>query len=82
MQRLERIDEQGGTDYIPSLAAYLEFGGNVAKAAQSLNLHKNSMYYRIERIGQLTGADLSSEQERLVAKLALAARQQASLKRL
>ena len=48
---------------------------SVARAAQSLSLHKNSMYYRIERIGELTGVDLSDERERLVAQLALAARQ-------
>ena len=69
---LEELDAQGGSDYIDSLAAYLNSGRNVAKAAQLIHVHKNSMYNRISRIGELAGIDLSDERTCFLAQLSLA----------
>lgn len=69
---LEEIDEKDGTDYIDSLAAYLNSGRNVARAAQIIHVHKNSMYNRIARMGQLTGLDYSDERTCFLAQLSLA----------
>lgn len=58
---LMEFDQRDGTDHVRSLAAYLNCGRNVAQAARELHVHKNSVYYRLQRIGELTGMDLSNE---------------------
>ncbi|MDO4890356.1 MAG: helix-turn-helix domain-containing protein [Coriobacteriaceae bacterium] len=54
------------------MAAYLNSGRNVARAASALHVHKNSMYYRIQRIEELAGVDLSDEQTCFLLQLSLA----------
>lgn len=69
---LEAFDERDGTEHVRSLAAYLNNGRNVAKASSELHVHKNSMYYRIQRIEELTGVNLSDESTCFLLQLSLA----------
>ena len=43
------------------LAAYLSCGRNVTRAAELRGVHKNSMYYRLDRISELTQLDLNND---------------------
>lgn len=61
LKRLQDADERDGSDHVGSLVAYLNNGRNVAKAASELHVHKNSLYYRIARIEEVAGIDLSDE---------------------
>lgn len=61
LRLLMEFDQRDGTDHVASLAAYLNSGRNVAKAASALHVHKNSVYYRLSRIEELAGIDLSDE---------------------
>lgn len=43
----------------------------MAKAAQRLFVHRNTMHYRLRKIQDLCGLDLADPDERLVAELQL-----------
>lgn len=60
---LEQIDQRSGTSHVDDLAAYLACGCNVLKAAEQLHVHKNTLYYRLSRISEVTGIDLSDKSE-------------------
>jgi len=54
-----------------TLAAYLDAAGDVKRAAAALSLHRSGLYYRLQRIEELTGLDLGEGDDRLLAQLAL-----------
>jgi hypothetical protein len=54
-----------------TLEVYLDCGCEVRAAAQRLHLHRTSLYYRLGRIAELTGRDLSDGGARLELHLAL-----------
>jgi hypothetical protein len=49
----------------------LDHGGDVAAAAQSLHVHRTTLYYRVDRILELTGVDLRDGSRRTDLQLAL-----------
>jgi PucR family transcriptional regulator, purine catabolism regulatory protein len=71
---LEEYDERRGTDLVGTLRAYLSSGGSVAEAAGMLNVHRNTLSYRINRIADLSGRDLNSPNDRLLLRVALLCR--------
>jgi PucR family transcriptional regulator, purine catabolism regulatory protein len=72
--RLEEYDERRGTELIPTLRAYLSSGGSVAEAAAMLNVHRNTLSYRINRIADLSGRNLNNPHDRLLLRVALLCR--------
>jgi hypothetical protein len=54
-----------------TLEVYLDCGCEVRAAAERLHLHRTSLYYRLGRIAELTGHDLSDGGARLELHLAL-----------
>jgi hypothetical protein len=60
-----------------TLETYLDLGGDVQATAARLNLHRSSLYYRLERIAGLLGADLADGRTRLALHLALKSRRAA-----
>jgi purine catabolism regulator len=71
---LEAYDRQHKAELIKTLDAYLSTGGALSEAAALLGIHRNTLSYRLQRIGELTGRDLSLAQERLLLHVALIAR--------
>lgn len=57
-----------------TLEAYLDLGGDVQATSARLNLHRSSLYYRLDRITWLLGSDLSDGLVRLDLHLALKGR--------
>lgn len=47
-----------GSDLIATLTAFLDTGGHVVQTADTLGIHRSTLYYRLERIRTLTGCDL------------------------
>ena len=74
LEVLDQLDSADGTNYVETLAAFLNCGRNVASAAKALHMHKNSMYYRIQRIEEIAGVDLSNEHVCFSLQLVLALR--------
>ena len=62
-------------DLVRTLEVYLKLHGSVNGVARELYLHRNTVRQRLRRIGQLTGAKLSSADDRLALQLALLGRQ-------
>ena len=52
-------------------AAYLDHAGNVQRAAAELAVHRQTLYYRLRRVEELTGLDLADGRDRLRLHLAL-----------
>jgi hypothetical protein len=51
--------------------AYLDAAGNVQEAATLLGVHRQTVYYRVQKIEQVTGLDLSRGDHRLLLHLGL-----------
>jgi sugar diacid utilization regulator len=57
-------DDQYETDLVLTVEAYLENDGNVTPTAEQLFTHRHTVRYRLERVRELTGHDLSSTEGR------------------
>src|SRR3954470_20928762 len=57
---LVAYDEQYDTELVRTLESFLEADGNVARTAQKLFTHRHTIRYRLERVRELTGLDVSS----------------------
>ncbi|MCU0497506.1 MAG: helix-turn-helix domain-containing protein [Anaerolineae bacterium] len=64
-------DERKQGDLVRTLNGFFEANGNLAKAATDLDVHRNTLVYRLERISELTGLDLNDADNRLILHLAL-----------
>jgi len=73
VEPLVAYDEQYETDLVGTLEAFLEADGNVAGTAQRLFTHRHTIYYRLERIRELSGHDVSSSDGREKLSLGLKA---------
>lgn len=60
LQRLIDYDNINGTDYVRSLYTYLRNFKNVKESALSLNIHRNTMFHRIEKIENILNVDLNN----------------------
>ncbi len=52
-------DSRRGVDLVRTLTHYLDRGGNHQRTAAALVVHRNTLRYRLSRISQITGHDLS-----------------------
>lgn len=52
-------DTQRSADLVRTLTHYLDRGGNYEATAAALIVHRNTLKYRLQRIRQITGHDLS-----------------------
>ncbi len=73
VEPLQAYDEQYETDLMQTLETFLEADANVAGTAQRLFTHRHTVYYRLERIRDLTGLDVSSSDGREKLSLGLKA---------
>jgi PucR family transcriptional regulator, purine catabolism regulatory protein len=71
---LEEYDARRGTELLATLDAYLSSGGSLAEAAAKLNVHRNTLSYRISRIAELSGRDLANPRDHLLLRVALLCR--------
>jgi DNA-binding PucR family transcriptional regulator len=70
---LAEHDRARRSDLVRTLRAYFAAGSNASEAADRMFLHRNSMLYRLERIGKLTGLDLKDPRVALALQLGLLA---------
>ncbi len=71
---LSRYDEQHNTDLLPTLNAYFTNNGNMARTAHVLNIHRNTLVYRLSRITEIIQLDMDDSNVRLNLHLALKVR--------
>lgn len=59
---LKEYDVRHGTDLYETLYTFLKCNQNATEAARDLFIHRSSLIYRLDRIAELTGIDLSEFQ--------------------
>jgi PucR family transcriptional regulator, purine catabolism regulatory protein len=72
---LEDATGEYGDELIRSLEAFIEQNGQWERAARKLYCHRHTLRYRIRRVEDLTGRDLSSARDRIEFWLALRGRE-------
>jgi sugar diacid utilization regulator len=68
---LRLLEEDADPDLRDTALAYLDAAGNVQDTATALGVHRQTIYYRVQKIEQVTGLDLSRGDHRLVLHLGL-----------
>jgi PucR C-terminal helix-turn-helix domain/GGDEF-like domain len=69
-RRLLDLDDRGRV-LLGTVEAFLDHAGNVKATADALNVHRATLYYRLGRVEQVTGASLDDGEDRLTLHLGL-----------
>jgi PucR family transcriptional regulator, purine catabolism regulatory protein len=72
---IEAGEGEYGGELIRSLGAFIDENGQWERAARRLNCHRHTLRYRMRKIEQLTGRDLSNARDRIEFWLALQGRE-------
>lgn len=64
-------NHDSGDNFINTLEAYFSNKTNLSQSAKALFIHRNTLAYRIQRIEEITGLDLSNPDHALAIQLAL-----------
>ncbi|WP_424529592.1 PucR family transcriptional regulator [Sphaerisporangium viridialbum] len=72
---LSRRDAEHGTRYVATLRAWLEAQGDLAVAANRLDVHPNTVRYRLRKMAEITDLRLDVPEKRLAMIIALAVSQ-------
>jgi sugar diacid utilization regulator len=64
-------DRRKGTKLLITLESYLECGGNIARTSSQLEIHRNTLLQRLERLQKLCMLDLERVQNRLPLLVAI-----------
>jgi purine catabolism regulator len=71
LQPLWQKDEDYITEMLRTLGSYFEHNGLINDTAKDLYIHRNTVLYRLEKIGELLHLDLKNPNDLLRLKLAL-----------
>jgi PucR family transcriptional regulator, purine catabolism regulatory protein len=71
---LDRYDAEHGGELVPSLRAFLDHNARWEAAAAELFVHRHTLRYRMRKVEELAGRDLSTPRDRMEFWLALRAR--------
>jgi len=71
---LLEYDAQKNSNLVETLFHYLESGGNYAGASGALIVHRSTLKYRLQRIGEISGHDLSDPDTSFNLQLAIRVR--------
>nr|WP_237449182.1 MULTISPECIES: helix-turn-helix domain-containing protein [unclassified Paenibacillus] len=71
IQKLIAYDNAHKTSLLPTLEAYLQYVDTPNIAAKTLFIHRNTLFYRINRIRELFEIDLSDGDIRLKLQMTL-----------
>jgi sugar diacid utilization regulator len=69
--KLSGQDRQRGTELLATLACYFRENSSPQRTARAMHVHPNTVAYRIRRIQEITGLQLGSYRDRLMAQVAL-----------
>ncbi len=68
---IRRLLREEHIDLFNTLEGYLDAGGNGMQTAELLHIHRSTLNYRLDRVKELYGFDLSDPLERLNLQIAL-----------
>ncbi|WP_418908010.1 PucR family transcriptional regulator [Glutamicibacter endophyticus] len=67
IESLLEHDNRQGTDFARNVLAWLRANGNYAQAARDLNVHENTVRYRLRRAAEQFNLQLENPEQRLMA---------------
>ncbi|KAB8139967.1 PucR family transcriptional regulator [Chloroflexia bacterium SDU3-3] len=70
---LAEYDQKQRAELLKTLEAFFASLGNLAQTAEALHVHRNTLLYRLKRIGEISGLNLEDPEERLALWIALKA---------
>jgi len=70
LRRLEAYDREKGSELLPLLRRYLDNAMNAAETTRQTYVHRNTLIYRLEKIREVSGIDLTDPDERLEVMIA------------
>ncbi|HEU5085934.1 MAG TPA: helix-turn-helix domain-containing protein [Roseiflexaceae bacterium] len=73
LSALADYDRDQRAELLKTLQAFFEHLGNLARTAEALHVHRNTLLYRLERIRDISGMNLDDPDDRLALWLALKA---------
>jgi len=65
------LSDPANAPLVDTLEAYLDLAGDAKATAEALTLHRATLYYRLNRIEEITGARLKTGDDRLALHLGL-----------
>jgi sugar diacid utilization regulator len=68
---LAMLGDPANAALVDTLEAYLDLAGDAKATAEALSLHRATLYYRLNRIEEITGARLKTGEDRLALHLGL-----------
>jgi hypothetical protein len=68
---VRRLFDCGDPELIRTVEVYLDEAGNAQRSAAELAVHRQTLYYRLHKVEQITGLSLSAGEDRLVLHLGL-----------
>ncbi len=68
---LLKYDERQRADLLQTLEEFFKSHGNYTQTAEALSVHRNTLFYRMSRIQEITGLDLTQPDVRLAVHLSL-----------
>jgi PucR family transcriptional regulator, purine catabolism regulatory protein len=75
LEPMDRYDTEHGGELLPSLRAFLDHNAKWEAAAADLFVHRHTLRYRMRKVEELTGRDISAPHDRMEFWLALRARE-------
>lgn len=69
--KLDELEATKKEDFLKTLSLYLKTGGNILQIAKLNNAHRNTILYRINRLEEILGIDLSDGETRTALQVAL-----------
>jgi purine catabolism regulator len=73
LSSLADYDRQQHAELLKTLHAFFDNLGNLARTAEALHVHRNTLLYRLARISEISGMNLDDADDRLALWLALKA---------
>lgn len=70
LRHLMDYDRKKGTEYTHLLRVYLDCDRNIAETSRLTYLHRNTILYRLKRIGEIVRIDLDNADNRLILEIA------------
>lgn len=67
-------DRRQNGELLATLEGFFNANGHLSQTAEMLHIHRNTLQYRLNRIGELTGLDMTQPDTRLAIQLAVKAK--------
>ena len=61
IEKITEYDRQNGTNYFDTFACYVSNNGSMIKTSSQLFMHRNSLLYRINKIEEIAGINISEK---------------------